>query len=109
MSRANTSATAATTATPENSGRQLPVEACSSPMTGPMATAPKMHKFMITGGQEGCDVAEKHPPCRQVHRELDGQHGADRVPRVGPAGGDVQRRRAQMQALGQQRCQRQHG
>ena len=51
MSRTNSSATAATAATPQNSGRQLPVEACSSPTVGPIATAPKMHTFMITAVQ----------------------------------------------------------
>ena len=35
-------------ATTQNSGRQACDPACSPPMNGPRATAPKMHMFMIT-------------------------------------------------------------
>ena len=42
------SATAAIAATIQKSGRQPPEFACSPPIVGPSATAPKMHRFMIT-------------------------------------------------------------
>ncbi len=42
------SATSAIAATIQNSGRQAFDSACTPPMNGPRATAPKTHMFMIT-------------------------------------------------------------
>ena len=45
---ASTSAAAEIPAMTQNSGRQASACACSPPMAGPSATAPKMHMLMIT-------------------------------------------------------------
>ncbi len=48
VNTASNSAAADIPATIQNRGRQAFASACRPPMNGPRATAPKMHRFMIT-------------------------------------------------------------
>ena len=51
VSSDSSSATTATPATIQNSGRQAWNDAWAPPISGPAATAPKMHMFMIIAVQ----------------------------------------------------------